>query len=403
MARLQIKVSDSAIKRAVSDPKIKEIKALGEPFLLRVHASRSSASWYLVSYKRSKTVRTKLGNWPALSAKQVLLQKQELMGSLALNNPQTLNDWESVGELLAWYRDRALSDKSLSDKRKLNIKSSMNKHLICELGAELITDLTEQTLDEFVWRMQSRYALGTVKQHFALLKRAFKQAKKLNRINEDPLQALSFTDFIDAKIMAKSSKLQSKDLSELLLQIKGAKPFHQTFIIFMLAHGTRIGETRQLRWDHIDFDAERLIIPAKITKTKTELVVPLTTWAFAWLEQHKLYQSMWGYSGVYLFPSSTKRGCISESIANDWVRTVSRGNWTAHDLRKLARSCWADIGIDYMIAERLLNHALSKLDQAYIHTHVENQKRNALTLWHKKLEQIKKNKQTDTEPTQTDF
>ncbi len=71
------------------------------------------------------------------------------------------------------------------------------------------------------------------------------------------------------------------------------------------------------------------------------------------------------------------------------VRSVSLGEWTAHDLRKLARTCWADLGVDYMVAEQLLNHSMTKLDQAYIHTYMENQKRSAIELWHGHLTGIK--------------
>ena len=404
MATAQLKISDAGIKRALSDEAITQINAIGEPFVLRIHANRETASWYLVSYKNGKTKRTKLANWPDLTTKQVLNQKQELIGKLAQGDTPTLNDWQTVGELLTWYCDRALSDRSLSKKRKLNIKSSMNKHLIPCLGNEPINELAEAVLDtELVWPLQSRYALGTVKQHFALLKRAFKQAKKLKRLAVDPMASMVFSDFIDAEIKAKPGKLKAGDLPLLWQRVLAAKPFHKTFIMLMLGHGTRIGETRQLRWDHIDVEGQRLIIPGDITKTGTELVIPLTPWMFAWLDQHKLYQSMWGYRGPFLFASPSKRGPISEAMANDWVKVVSGGDWTAHDLRKCARSCWADLGVDYMVAERLLNHALSKLDQAYIHTYVEQQKREALTTWHSELARQKDATQTDTTATPTEF
>ncbi|MBD6967807.1 tyrosine-type recombinase/integrase [Vibrio parahaemolyticus] len=404
MATVQLKISDAGIKRALADEAITQINAMGEPFVLRIHANRETASWYLVSYKGGKTKRTKLANWPDLTTKQVLAQKHELIGKLAQGDTPTLNDWQTVGELLTWYCDRALSDRSLSKKRKLNIKSSINKHLIPCLGNEPINELAEAVLDtELVWPLQSRYALGTVKQHFALLKRAFKQAKKLKRLAVDPMASMVFSDFIDAEIKAKPGKLKAGDLPLLWQRVLTAKPFHKTFIMLMLGHGTRIGETRQLRWDHIDIEGQRLIIPGDITKTGTELVIPLTPWMFAWLDQHKLYQGMWGYRGPYLFANPSKRGAITEAMANDWVKAVSQGEWTAHDLRKCARSCWADLGVDYMVAERLLNHALSKLDQAYIHTYVEQQKREALTTWHNELARQKEATQTDTTATPTEF
>jgi hypothetical protein len=46
---------------------------------------------------------------------------------------------------------------------------------------------------------------------------------------------------------------------------------------------------------------------------------------------------------------------------------------------------WADLGVDYMVAETLLNHAKDKLDQAYIHTHLEMKKKEALNAYHQWL------------------
>ncbi|MGE4262058.1 hypothetical protein [Shewanella sp.] len=73
---------------------------------------------------------------------------------------------------------------------------------------------------------------------------------------------------------------------------------------------------------------------------------------------------------------------MSDRNASYWIRSISKGNWSAHDLRKLARTSWADLGIDYMVAEQLLNHSMSKLDKAYIHTYMETQKRAAIEQWH---------------------
>ena len=81
---------------------------------------------------------------------------------------------------------------------------------------------------------------------------------------------------------------------------------------------------------------------------------------------------------------------ISRQQASQLIRTVSHGNWSAHDLRKLARTIWADIGIDYMISELLLNHTPSKLDRVYIHTYAEKKTRQALQEYHQWLADVSK-------------
>ncbi|WP_136487855.1 site-specific integrase [Vibrio sp. H11] len=401
MATEQRKLSDKEIQRCLSDSRITAIRGIGEPFELRIHANRQTGSWYLIQHRGNKTRRSKLANWPTLTTKQLLSQKNELIGNVTLGKTATLDDWDSVEQLLSWYLVRALSDRSLSRKRKADIKSSITRHLIPCLGQERLQDVSESLLDnELIWPLQNRYELGTVRQHFALLKRIFKQATKLKHLAVNPMASMVFSDFIDAEIKPKASRLQQKDIIPLWQKISQAHAVKKVLVVLMLAHGTRIGETRQLRWDHIDIERQRLDIPADITKTGEALTVPLTDWAMTWLEHLKFHQSLRGYQGKYLFPTAKGRKPISESTANEWVKSISEGDWSAHDLRKLARSCWADLGVDYMVAERLLNHALSRLDQAYIHTYVEQQKREALTRWHDLLVDKKQALRTDTIPTQ---
>ncbi|CAK3544202.1 hypothetical protein VCRA2121O67_410021 [Vibrio crassostreae] len=78
---------------------------------------------------------------------------------------------------------------------------------------------------------------------------------------------------------------------------------------------------------------------------------------------------------------------MSAAKASSIIQTVSQRKWTAHDLRKLARTCWTELGTDYLIGELLLNHTLSKLDETYIKTHANNMKREALEQYQSYLTQ----------------
>lgn len=45
-----------------------------------------------------------------------------------------------------------------------------------------------------------------------------------------------------------------------------------------------------------------------------------------------------------------------------------------------------DLGIDYLVGELLVNHAMKDLDATYIHTTAEALKREALEKWHARLD-----------------
>ncbi|MDF5409799.1 site-specific integrase, partial [Vibrio parahaemolyticus] len=283
MATVQRKISDKEIERCLADTTITEINAIGVPFVVRIHANRKTASWYLVSYKDGKTKRTKLANWPDLRTKQVLAQKDELIGKLALGDAPTLNEWQSVGDLLTWYRDRTVTNTTLNKKTRYDTKSIIDKHLLPMLGSENIAALTPALLEtELIWPLQSCYALGTVKQYFSKLKRAFKVATRQKRLAFNPISEVIFKDFFDVKIKGKPSALLPKDLPMVvpLLSIQTAL---ERLPGLMLLHGTRIGETRQLRWEFIDWYNATLTIPEALTKgSAPELVIPLTDYALTW-------------------------------------------------------------------------------------------------------------------------
>tara|TARA_B100001094_G_scaffold333185_2_gene409349 strand:- start:4864 stop:5328 length:465 start_codon:yes stop_codon:yes gene_type:complete len=152
--------------------------------------------------------------------------------------------------------------------------------------------------------------------------------------------------------------------------------------MMLLLHGTRLGETRQAKWQDISFKYKTWTIPAHRTKTNSELVLPLTQYTVKLLKDYKKKNS-----GTYLF-SNKKGEVLAHSTADYMLNQLSKGQWTAHDIRKRFRSILADPGIDYYVSESLLNHAKGKLDQAYIHTYLENLKQEALKSYHSKLSTI---------------
>ncbi len=66
---------------------------------------------------------------------------------------------------------------------------------------------------------------------------------------------------------------------------------------------------------------------------------------------------------------------------------LGKGEWTSHDLRKVARTGWADIGIDYLISELLINHSMGHNVKVYVQSDVMSRKRDALEKWHAHLDQ----------------
>jgi integrase len=386
MSSAAVKITDAEIKRqaagAVRD--LRDIENRG--LYLRFTRDRARASWYLVLKGKWNLV----GNFPDLNAKQVVAALPGIRLRLDAGTGSNLSKWVLVGELLDWYADRMARDRSLSSKRKKTGASLIKCHLKPLLGAVPLASVDKATLDDqFMWPAQETIGIDYVRSAFQLLSLAFRQAFKLRLIAVNPLKDVKFSDFSKAKVGVKPSRLrmtQLQDLIHLLRDAMASAPADAMLALMMLCHGTRIGETRQAQWSHISLAEREWFIPAENTKTGVEHHLPLTDQVRHMLISYREIQWASGYDGQFLFPSRNRKA-LSEGQASAVFTRLGQGEWTSHDLRKVARTGWADIGIDYLIGELLINHAMVHNVKVYIQSDVMSRKRDALEQWHGHLDQ----------------
>lgn len=386
---LTVTLSDAEIRR----------QAAGDAFQLRdtrhrelrfrfSTVDRSRGAWHVVVRGRWG----KAGDYPGISAKTMLATLPEILARRAVDAgaKSTTTNWATVGDVLAWYRDRMNRDKGLSAKRKASAKSALDRHLAPRLGDLLLAEANKQAIDQrLMWPLQERYALSFVRSVYGVLSAAFRQALRLDLLPTNPMASLKFTDFVRTRIRPKPARLRGDDVPGLLAAVAErfeAEPVGCMLALMMLCHGSRLGETRLARWRNVNLDARRWFIPAADTKTKAEHTLPLTDQACALLCRYQSIQAAQGYTGPLLFPGS-HGAPLGPSKANTLFIDLARGDWSSHDLRKVARTAWTDLGVDYMVGELLLNHAMKDLDATYIHTTAEGLKRRALEAWHQQLDQ----------------
>lgn len=385
---MTVAFSDAELRRRAEDPSAVLMRDPRHPGLyFRFTEARPRGTWSLVV--RKKWLR--IGSYPELSAKAVLAALPETRQRLNADAKATasVSPWSTLGELLAWYSDRMWRDRHLSKKRKTTAKSAIARNLIPAIGGLAFAELDRGTLDtKLMWPLQERLSLEFVRLIFALLVLACRQAHVLGMIPTNPMAGIKFSDFSKTKIKAKSARLRGVQLEGLLEQLAEAfeqRPAHGMLALMMLCHGTRVGETRMALWSHISLADRTWHIPAAHTKTRVEHSLPLTDQVCALLTGYRARVAAEGYTGQHLFPARHGKG-MSEGQASKIFTELGQGEWTSHDLRKLARTGWADLGIDFLIGEMLINHAMGHNVQAYIHTTVEARKREALEKWHGHLD-----------------
>lgn len=384
-----VRFSDAEIRRQAQGA-AKTLRDARYPALrFRFHGDRARGSWHVVV----GGVWGKAGSYPDLQAGAMIDVLPQLVARRTAepDGAAGAQCLATVGQVLEWQLERQLTNRALSAKRKAGVKSMIRRHLLPRLREIPVTDTTKATLDRVLfWPMQEQFSPGYVRQAYGILMGAMRQAHRLELILANPMGSMRFTDFVRGKIPPKPAGLRPDGTALLLGQLAehyGKAPSEALVALLMLCHGTRLGETRTAHWCDFRLDDGLWTIPARDTKTRSEHQLPLTRQVLALLRAHREYQQRRGIDSVFLFPGARGKP-LSPSQATVLFTSISGGEWSSHDLRKLARTSWTELGVDHLIGEMLLNHVMNGVAAAYIQTQARERKQAALQLWHDHLDTL---------------
>jgi len=347
--------------------------------LIYSKVNRDKGVFYIRLYQNKKDKFIKIGKFPDISAK---VAQQAVKNIRRREDYFDYSEIQSMSELCDWFIERTRGNKQIAHATRLQNISIINNHIRPYLSGFNISEINLSTLNK-AWFMplQNTLALSSISLVIIIFKAMFSWANRLQMITINPIEGLSLASFTHQKVKPKIGRLTEVKLKYSISSLKKLSARHQTLVMLLLFHGTRIGETTTARWD--DFDFENLLwrIPASQTKTKQAHTLALTPFVVQWLITYKSYQYT-RFRSQYLFPlQSNRRKVQSKAISARMLKQFSKGEFTAHDIRKYARTTWLEQGIDYIVGEILLNHSLSKLDQSYIQTTAQSLCRNALEQW----------------------
>lgn len=386
---LYVRLSDAEIRRHAAS----EVVTLRDPrypmLRFRFHQDRARGSWHVVVGGAWR----KAGNFPGLNAASMVEVLPKVVARLtaAQDSSSAASGFATLGAVLEWQLDRQLRNRALSEKRKATVKSMVGRHLLPRLSAVRVGEVNKALLDRLLfWPMQEEYSAGYVRQAYGILMGAMRQAHRLDLIPSNPMGSMRFTDFVRGKILPKPAGLRpdgTRSLLEKLADHYRKAPGEALLALLMLCHGTRLGETRSARWRDFWLEEAVWTIPAEDTKTRTEHQLPLTPQVMELLRRHRERQRQRGIESVYLFPGARGKP-LSAGQATVLFQAISGGEWSSHDLRKLARTSWTEIGVDHLIGEMLLNHLMRGVVAAYIQTRARERKAEALQRWHDHLDTL---------------
>jgi len=377
MRSLAVAINDTAIARHAADADISELRDVKIPLVLRYRAGRQKGTWYLVRYENRQKQRHRLGYWPALKTKDAQSITAELLKKLGTSAELQSSQFISVGQLLQWYSKRIGREMVKSESRRSGVITVIDKHLLPRLGDVRINDINKAVIDDKLMLPLQSEGLkpGTIRNYFGIFKRAFASAQELELISINPLAGMKFVDYIQRRVLARESSLLTSDRQQIIEAIMGYSPAAMILQLLMLMFALRIGEARQLTKNMVNMQRGILALPGSITKTGHDNNLPLTSWAKSILNTLIIKRG-----GEHLVMINGKPA--TKDQAQQLIRSSAKRKYRSHDLRKLARSTWAEMGMDYWVSERLLNHRQKGQDQAYIKADAYDVKLAALQQYH---------------------
>jgi len=157
----------------------------------------------------------------------------------------------------------------------------------------------------------------------------------------------------------------------------------------ILLTGQRPGEVCGMTWKEIDDNTWN--IPAGRMKSKEPHTVPLNTMALEIIAQARRYsppESAFVFKSSHLKEAPITTHSLSKAILRHWPEMGITERFTPHDLRRTLRTRLAELGVDDVVAERVLGHKLQGIMAVYNRHGYDAEKRTALKKWEKRLHNI---------------
>ncbi len=144
-------------------------------------------------------------------------------------------------------------------------------------------------------------------------------------------------------------------------------------IELLLFTGLRKSNVLAMRWEHVDFANRCLSVPARTTKQRKPLVVPLTEAALNVLNRRSQLQvfTPWVFPERTRQPTKTGHIAAVEATWRIVRKEAGLSDMVLHDLRHTVGSTLGMSGASAFMIQRALGHSSSRMTERYTHLAVD--------------------------------
>jgi len=302
-------------------------------------------------------------------------------GAVALEAKRARKAAPTFSDLLAELWDIELQHK----KSGAETKRLLDKDVTPAWGNRRVQDITRRDVVLLLDSIRARAPITANRVHGAL-GRAFNFAAERGVIVDSPCTRIRKPVekprervLADDEIKTFWHSLDSIDIY----------PATRLALRLILITGQRPGEVAGMRWEEIDGDW--WTVPAERMKNAVEHKVPLVGTALDLLDEAR--EILGGEE--YVFPSSRNGGkkpitvrSLARSVTRHHAETEIKTPFVPHDLRRTVRTRLAELGVDDVVAEKVLGHQLQGILKVYNQHKYAQEKRAALLAWERRLRGI---------------
>lgn len=377
-------------------------------FGLRI-SPKDKRTWFIMyKSKAGKVKRFTIGTYPNISLKDARKLANDHMakiheGNDPMQNRKNRQAAPTVADLWEKYQDslkrkakkKAVSTEYEENRRWTNVISPT-------LGDMKVEDVKPMHISDLLNNVAENAPVSANRLH-TLLRVMFKVALANGWIEIHPMQWL---DKPGGSEPARKRFLTDEEIRTIWPHFEGLQPNPRDILKLGLLTAQRPGEILKMRWIDVDLDKGLWIL--KNTKTGNDHLLPLSPQTQELLRNRKngvgySKKQLWMKDSEFVFPSryNANRGENSHdnTLTNSHAKSTKEArrkikeesgitDWTAHDLRRTARTIMSRLNIKHHIRERVLNHAQNGIQGVYDQHDYLQEKADALNKLGREIDRI---------------
>lgn len=362
-------------------------------FGIRV-SPKDKRTWFIM-YKNElgKVKRFSLGTYPDVSLKEARKAASDFMAKVHEGcDPETeklakriaprMTDlWIAYQEVQSMKSKSKVSSTIYEENRRwVNVISP-------EIGHMKVEDVTPGVISGLLGKVAKKAPVSANRLH-TLLRVMFKVALAKSWITLHPMQWLEKPGGSEPP---RKRVLADKEIQILWECLGKVKPNPRDALKLGLLTAQRPGEILSMRWE--DIDMENAVWRQENTKNGSTHLVPLspqTMKILAARKNNELPNTGWVFPSSYNRSKGATEGrSRSTKDARRKLKELSGiDDWTAHDLRRTARTLMSRLNIKQHIRERVLNHTQGGVVGVYDQHDYLEEKSDALRQLGEEIERI---------------